>query len=73
MYKFEVGDIANGVKTSEKYMEAIDYVAALERVVEDANLYVEGWDKEADDHIKRVSYAIDDEEEKITKKLIGVV
>ena len=51
MYKFEVGDIANGVKTSEKYMEAIDYVTALERVVEGANLYVEGWDKEAEEHI----------------------
>ena len=54
MYKFEVGDIANGVKTSEKYMEAIDYVTALERVVADANLYVEGWDEEAEKHIRGV-------------------
>ena len=54
MYKFEVGDMANGVKTSEKYMEACNYVTALERVVADANLYVEGWDEEAEKHIRGV-------------------
>ena len=54
MYKFEVGDIANGVKTSKAYMEAYDYVTALEKVVANANLYVEGWDKEAEKHIRGV-------------------
>ena len=49
--KFIIGDKVNGVETSEVEMEANDYIEALERVVEDANLYVRGADEETDSHI----------------------
>jgi hypothetical protein len=51
MYKFKIGDIANGVETSETIVEANDYIQALERVVASANLYVKGADEESDSHI----------------------
>lgn len=39
--KFRVGDMANGVETSEEIIEAESYLDALEMVVGDANLYCE--------------------------------
>ena len=39
--KFRVGDIANGVKTSEQIIGAKDYETALEQLVVRANLYCE--------------------------------
>lgn len=45
--KFKIGDIANGIETSEQIIEAEDYVEALERLVKDSNLYCYPKDIEA--------------------------
>lgn len=46
--KFRVGEaMENDTKTSEKIIEADDYVSALERVIDEANLYCEPADIEA--------------------------
>lgn len=58
MYKFIVGDKANGVETSEQYMEAENYIEALEQLVADSNLYIEAKDEETENHINRVFKAI---------------
>ncbi len=49
--KFKVGDIANGVETSEEIIEADSYVDALEMLIERANLYCHSIDEE--DEFKR--------------------
>ena len=41
MYKFRVGDIANGQETSEEIIEAKDELSALKQLVNDSNLYCE--------------------------------
>jgi hypothetical protein len=41
MMKFRVGDIANGVETSEEIIEAENELEALRQLVADANLYCE--------------------------------
>ncbi len=46
--KFRVGDIANGVKTSEEIIEANNYLDALKMIVEDANLYCEPIEEKAE-------------------------
>ena len=52
--KFKVGDIANGVETSELIIEARNYVEALETVVADANLYCKGENETSEAHISRL-------------------
>ena len=46
--KFKVGDVANGVETSEQIIEANDYLSVLEQLVKDANLYCRPENKEAE-------------------------
>lgn len=45
---FKIGDIVNGVETSEQTVESTDYLSMLEKLVEDANLYCRPADKEAE-------------------------
>lgn len=54
MYKFKIGDMANGTETSEEIIEADNYVEALKQLVENANLYCEPADDKTDEHITRV-------------------
>ena len=45
---FRIGDIANEQETSDETIECNDYVSALEKLVEEANLYCKPADKEAE-------------------------
>jgi len=54
MYKFRVGDTANGQETSEEIIEANNYVEALEQLIEHCNLYCKPADDETDEHITRI-------------------
>ena len=58
--KFKVGDIANGIETSEEIIDVPDYISALEQVLEIANIYVYPYDtaaklcKEKVNHFKKI-------------------
>lgn len=46
--KFKIGDIANGIQTSEQIIEEKDYISALENILKRCNVYCEPADKEAE-------------------------
>ena len=70
--KYKVGDMANGQQTSEEIIETDDYVKALETVIEQANLYCEPADEEAENVELPKEYVEDsfyiDKVEKIDKR-----
>ena len=53
--EFRVGDKANGRETSERIIEADDYLSVLEELVETANLYCKPKDKEAKDCCDKIN------------------
>ena len=51
MKKYKIGDMSNGQEVSEVIIECDNYVDALERTVEDANLYCRPVEDESNETI----------------------